>query len=117
MGFVVERLLTPGTAAHLDGGLGARVAGRGTTWRCSRFTARRRHGGDHDNDDNERNNDGDNDNDSDADDDDDDDNDNGYSDRQRASRRYRKTSRYRGCTRRLADEDADQEAGTKAGAV
>ncbi|KYN03305.1 Pleckstrin homology domain-containing family A member 7 [Cyphomyrmex costatus] len=29
-------------AAHLDGGLGARVAGRGTTWRRSRFTTRRR---------------------------------------------------------------------------
>ncbi|KYQ52817.1 Pleckstrin homology domain-containing family A member 7, partial [Trachymyrmex zeteki] len=28
------------TAAHLDGGFGARVAGRGTTWRRSRFTTR-----------------------------------------------------------------------------
>ena len=45
MGPVVERLLTPGTAtataaataaAQLDGGLGARVANRGTDWRRSR---------------------------------------------------------------------------------
>lgn len=119
MGFVIERLLTPGAAAHLDGGFGTRVAGRGTIWRNSRFKARRRCGDndndsdDDDDDDDDNDNDDDDDNNDNADkDDNNDDTDNGHGNRQRAGRaRYRKADRYRGCTRRLGDEDADHATG------